>query len=51
VRGERFEAEAEVLSDGEKQAVWDDVRAAIPQLRAYEARTHRNIRMFRLRRV
>jgi len=51
MRGERFSARAEVLSDPEKRAVWDDVRRAIPQLNVYEKRTDRNIRVFRLRRV
>jgi deazaflavin-dependent oxidoreductase (nitroreductase family) len=51
VEGESFLATAQVLSDGEKQAVWDDVRRAIPQMNVYEARTDRNIRMFRLTRL
>ena len=51
VRGERFPASAQVLSDSEKNEVWDDVRRAIPQMNVYEARTDRNIRMFRLRRL
>jgi deazaflavin-dependent oxidoreductase (nitroreductase family) len=48
VSGDSFAARAEVLSDGEKEAVWPDVRQAIPQMRVYEKRTDRNIRMFRL---
>ena len=51
VRGERFPARAEVLTDSEKQEIWDDVRRAIPQMRVYEQRTDRNIRVFRLRRL
>lgn len=51
VRGERFAAEAQLLSDAEKAAVWSEVRRAIPQMRVYQARTDRNIRMFRLRRL
>ncbi len=51
VRGERFPGCAEMLSDAEKQAVWDDVRRAIPQMEVYEKRTDRNIRMFRIRRA
>ena len=51
VRGERFGARAEVLSDIEKQEIWGDVRTAIPQMKVYEARTDRNIRVYRLRRV
>ena len=51
VPGERFTARAEPLDDAEKEAVWDRMRAAIPQLDVYQARTDRNIRVFRLRRV
>ena len=50
-RGERFAARAERLTDSEKREVWDDVCRALPQLRVYEKRTDRNIRVFRLRRV
>ena len=50
-QGERYAARAEVLSDAEKQAVWEDVRQAIPQMNVYEKRTDRNIRVFRLRRI
>ncbi len=49
--GESFTARAEVLSDEEKLRIWDDVRAAIPQMTVYETRTDRNIRVFRLKRV
>lgn len=49
--GERFRARAELLTDGEKRALWDDVRRLIPQMRVYEERTERNIRVFRLRRL
>ena len=49
--GERFPARARVLSDAEKEAVWEDVRGAIPQMSVYETRTDRNIRVFRLSRV
>ena len=51
MRGERFPARAQVLSDSEKDAVWDDVRRAIPQMNVYEKRTDRNIRVFRLSRI
>lgn len=51
VRGERYAARAEVLSDAEKQAVWGEVLRAIPQIGVYEKRTDRNIRVFRLRRI
>ena len=49
--GERFTARAEVLSDAEKAALWPAILEAIPQIRVYETRTDRNIRVFRLRRV
>jgi len=48
VRGERFRARARVLSDAEKDAVWPEIKAAIPQMNVYEKRTDRNIRVFRL---
>jgi deazaflavin-dependent oxidoreductase (nitroreductase family) len=51
VRGERFVARARLLADSEREKVWDDVRAAIPQMNVYEKRTGRNIRVFRLSRV
>ena len=51
VRGERFPARARVLSDREKDEIWDDVLQAIPQINAYEKRTSRNIRVFRLSRL
>ena len=51
IPGESFAARAEVLSDTEKEAVWDDIREAIPQMTVYEKRTDRNIRVFRLRRL
>lgn len=51
MRGERFAARAQVLTDAEKQEVWAEVRAAIPQIDVYETRTDRNIRVFRLTRV
>jgi deazaflavin-dependent oxidoreductase (nitroreductase family) len=51
VRGERFAARARVLSDAEKQVVWDRIRRAIPQMNVYVKRTNRNIRVFRLVRV
>ena len=50
-RGERFSARAQMLTDAEKRAVWDDVRRAIPQMVVYEKRTDRNIRVYRLRRI
>jgi deazaflavin-dependent oxidoreductase (nitroreductase family) len=51
LRGQRFPARAELLTDAEKEAVWADLRRAIPQLDVYERRTDRNIRVFRLKRV
>lgn len=50
IPGERFSARARVLDDDEKRAVWDDVKAAIPQMAVYERRTDRNIRVYRLHR-
>jgi deazaflavin-dependent oxidoreductase (nitroreductase family) len=49
--GARFAARARVLTDSEKEAVWPDVRHAIPQMDVYEKRTGRNIRVYRLSRV
>jgi len=46
--GERFAARAEVLTDAEKTAVWDEIRGVIPMIHVYEKRTDRNIRVFRL---
>jgi len=51
VRGERFAARATVLSDPERQAVWSAILRAIPQLRVYEKRTERCIRVVRLTRM
>ena len=51
VRGECFAARAQVLTDSEKAALWDDIRAAIPQMKVYERRCDRNIRVFRLSRL
>ncbi len=51
VSGDRFAARAQILSDAEKEDVWAEMRAAIPQLDVYAERTDRNIRVFRLRRI
>ncbi len=51
MRGERFTARARVLTNADKQKVWDDIRQAIPQMKVYETRTDRNIRVYRLSRV
>jgi hypothetical protein len=40
-----------VLSDTEKDAVWGEVKQAIPQMNVYEERTDRNIRVYRLSRI
>ena len=48
VRGRRFTARAAALNDREKEAVWPKVHEAIPQMKIYEARTRRNIRVYRL---
>ena len=50
VRGERYGAFAERLTDEEKDAVWPAIKQTIPQMNTYEVRTDRNIRVFRLRR-
>lgn len=50
VRGERFEAVAELLSDEEKERVWPAVKRTIPQMNVYEKRTDRKLGVFRLRR-
>lgn len=47
-RGERFRARAELLADEDKQALWPAVKRAIPQMKVYESRTSRNIRVVRL---
>ena len=51
LQGERFRARAELLSDGEKAAIWNKVREAIPQMLVYEKRTDRNFGVFRLSRA
>lgn len=51
LQGEHFRARARVLDDVEKKGIWDEVRAAIPQMDVYESRTDRNIKVFRLSRA
>jgi deazaflavin-dependent oxidoreductase (nitroreductase family) len=51
MRGERFAARAQALTDAEKDRIWADIRDAIPQINVYEERTDRNIRVFRLSRA
>ncbi len=48
VPGRRFTARAAALTDPEKEAVWPMVHEAIPQMKIYEERTPRNIRVYRL---
>lgn len=48
LRGRTLRARARVLNDEEKAAVWPTIHETIPQMRTYEARTDRNIRVFRL---
>lgn len=49
--GERYRARAEMLTDDEKEAIWDAFREQVPMIHVYERRTDRNIRVFRIRRV
>ena len=51
VRGESFAAQAQILSDAEKKAVWGTICEVVPQIRVYAKRTDRNIRVVRLTRV
>ena len=51
LREERFTARARILSSADKAEVWGSIREAIPQMRVYETRTDRDIRVFRLSRV
>jgi deazaflavin-dependent oxidoreductase (nitroreductase family) len=48
LRGRVIQVRAEVLSDEEKDRLWDRIATTIPQMRTYERRTDRNIRVFRL---
>jgi deazaflavin-dependent oxidoreductase (nitroreductase family) len=50
IKGERFSATAQALTDIEKKGVWESIRRVIPQMRVYETRTDRNIVVFRLER-
>lgn len=50
VRGDEYPALASVLSPDEKAGRWDAIAATIPQLRTYEQRTDREIRVYRLQR-
>jgi deazaflavin-dependent oxidoreductase (nitroreductase family) len=48
VRGESFPVVATLLDDDEKARVWPAVKQTIPQMTTYEARTTRQIGVFRL---
>jgi deazaflavin-dependent oxidoreductase (nitroreductase family) len=50
LRGEEYDVTARLLTDDEKAAVWPAVKGTIPQMSTYEARTERNIGVFRLTR-
>lgn len=51
VRGEVYPAVATVLTPEEKAERWDAIATTIPQMRTYEQRTDRDIRVYRLRRT
>lgn len=51
LRGERVRVRARLLDDVEKSRVWAGIAQTIPQMRVYEQRTTRNIRVFRLSRI
>ena len=51
MKGRRYQALAQVLSDEDKDVIWDKMRTQIPMIHVYEKRTDRNIRVFRLCRV
>jgi hypothetical protein len=40
-----------MLSDAEKNAVWEKMRGQVPMIHVYEKRTDRKIRVFRIRRI
>jgi deazaflavin-dependent oxidoreductase (nitroreductase family) len=48
LRGEVIEVGSAILSAEEKRAVWPRVVETIPQMTTYEARTDRDIKVFRL---
>ncbi len=50
VRGDEYDAVASVLTPDEKAARWDAIATTIPQMRVYERRTDREIRVYRLTR-
>ena len=51
VRNGVFTATATVLSAQEKQRLWPDIQATIPQMATYVRRTDRDFRVFRLTRT
>ena len=51
VRGEEFSAVATALASEDKARLWGAIATTIPQMRVYEKRTTRDIRVYRLRRV
>ena len=48
LRGRVIQVRAEVLSISEKDRVWERIATTIPQMRTYERRTDRDIKVFRL---
>lgn len=48
MRGETFDVTATLFAPEEKARLWPAVKATIPQMRTYEARTDREIGVFRL---
>ena len=51
LRGDEFDVTATLLDDDEKAALWPAIKATIPQMSTYEARTERRIGVFRLTRA
>ncbi len=51
VRGEVYPATATKLDEDEKQRLWPAIATTIPQMHVYEARTDRNIKVYRLHRT
>ena len=48
LKGKVVACKAALLTDAEKDAVWDRIKQTIPQMATYEDRTDRNIGVFRL---
>lgn len=51
MEGESYTATAVILTEQEKAKIWQKILDSIPQIRVYETRTERNIRVFRLHRL